>query len=94
MRHAARVDANQAAIVAALEAAGATVEVIGQPLDLLVAFRRQFAFVEVKSSRAEANRKTKTRQRQLDFEKRHPNGGPVFTVWDVEGALGALRMMS
>lgn len=40
MRHAARVDANQAAIVAALEAAGATVEVIGQPLDLLVGFRR------------------------------------------------------
>lgn len=36
MRRAARVDANQDAIVSALRAAGATVEVIGKPVDLLV----------------------------------------------------------
>lgn len=94
MRRAARVDVNQTAIVAALQAAGATVEVIGLPLDLLVARGGKWAFVEIKSSASEAKRKTKTRRRQLDFERRHPNGGPVFTVWDVDGALAALRAMA
>ena len=47
-RYALRVDANQAAVVSALEAAGATVQVVGKPLDLLVGIRGQFILIEVK----------------------------------------------
>ena len=36
MRHALRVDSNQTQVVSALKAAGATVEVIAKPVDLLV----------------------------------------------------------
>ena len=41
MRRAARVDANQDAVVSALRAAGAYVWIIGLPVDLLVGFRDQ-----------------------------------------------------
>ena len=49
MRHAARVDANQEAIVSALRAAGAYVWVIGLPVDLLVGYKGHTFCVEVKS---------------------------------------------
>jgi hypothetical protein len=50
MRHAARVDANQAAIVEALRSAGAYVWIIGLPVDLLVGFRGHTFLVEVKTT--------------------------------------------
>ena len=93
MRHAARVDSNQQAIVAALRAAGAGVEVLGRPLDLLVSAGGQWALIEVKASEAEVKRKTATRRRQLEFAERHPRGGIVATVTDVQGALRVLAMM-
>ncbi len=92
-RWAARTDANQSGIIAAIEAAGASVEVIGKPLDLLVGSNKRWMLIEVKSSEYEARRPSKTRQGQIEFEKRHPNGGPIATVWDVEGALRALATM-
>lgn len=92
-RYAARVDSNQAAIVAALRAAGAGVEVIKLPLDLLVSAGGRWMLVEVKSSEAESRRKSKTRAGQLAFADRHPHGGPIATVWDVEGALRALAVL-
>lgn len=49
MRRAARVDANQEAIVSALRAAGAYVWVIGLPVDLLVGYKGHTFCVEVKS---------------------------------------------
>lgn len=49
MRTAARKDANQAAIVAALEAAGATVWPIGLPVDLLVGYRGRNFLMECKN---------------------------------------------
>jgi len=49
MRHAARVDATQEAIVSALRAAGAYVWVIGLPVDLLVGYKGHTFCVEVKS---------------------------------------------
>ena len=49
MRHAARVDGNQAAIVAALRNKGASVYLIKLPVDLLVGFGGKTALVEVKN---------------------------------------------
>ena len=94
MRHAARVDTNQAEIIAALQAAGAGVEVIRQPLDLLVSYARKWALIEVKANPGQARAKTRTRQRQLAFAERHPHGGIIATIWDVEGAIRVLRCMS
>lgn len=48
MRRAARVDANQEAVVSALRAAGAYVWIIGLPVDLLVGFRNNTYLMEVK----------------------------------------------
>ena len=50
MRHAARVDSNQAAIVDALRKAGAYGWIIGLPVDLLVGYRNRTILVEIKSS--------------------------------------------
>jgi hypothetical protein len=50
MRHAARVDSNQKAIVDALRKAGAYVWIIGLPVDLLVGYRNRTILVEIKSS--------------------------------------------
>lgn len=51
MRRAAKVDANQEAIVKRLREIGAQVEVIGKPVDLLVGYRGRTELVEVKSPR-------------------------------------------
>jgi len=48
MRYAARVDANQDAIVATLRAAGAYVWIIGLPVDLLVGYKNHTFLVEIK----------------------------------------------
>ena len=49
-RHAASVDHNQAEIVKALRAVGASVEVIRRPLDLLVGYNRRTYVLEVKQT--------------------------------------------
>jgi hypothetical protein len=49
MRRAARVDANQEAIVSALRAANAYVWIIGLPVDLLVGYKGHTFLVELKS---------------------------------------------
>ena len=92
-RHAARVDANQKAIVDALKAAGAGVEVIRQPVDLLVSAGGRFGLLEVKAREYESRRPSATRKGQLAFAERHPHGGPVGTVWDTEGALRFLATL-
>lgn len=48
MRQAARVDENQPDIVEALRKVGATVYIVGRPLDLLVGFRKKNWLLEVK----------------------------------------------
>ena len=50
MRRAAKVDANQKTIVAALRKAGCAVEIIGLPVDLLCGFRGQNWLLEVKDT--------------------------------------------
>ena len=93
MRYAAKVDANQAEIVAALRQAGACVWIIGLPVDLLVGYRNHSLLMEVKSLTGKRNPKpARYTQLQKDFMLSW-NGGPVSTVTDVEGALTALRFL-
>lgn len=91
-RRAAKVDANQAAIVAALRAAGATVVAIRQPVDLIVGLRHRTMLMECKnpaSTRGKAEMKLGGNANQRDF-KDGWKGGPVVTVDSVEDALRAL----
>jgi len=80
LRYAARVDANQADIVAALRDAECSVYFIGLPVDLLVGKNGKTALVEVKTK---GGRHTEL-QREFFATWR---GGPVATVRDVDGAL-------
>jgi len=93
VRHAARVDANQAQIVAALRDAGASVWIIGLPVDLLVGFRGQSLLMEVKTTTGKRNPKP---ARHTDLQRTFMAewlGGAVSTVTDVEGALRAIGVM-
>lgn len=93
MRHAARVDANQAEIVAALRAAGASVWIIGLPLDILCGYRGKTLLIEVKTLTGKRNPKpARHTQLQKDFMLEW-RGGPVSTVTDIEGALTALKVL-
>lgn len=86
MRHAARVDANQQAIVAALRAAGAYVWIIGLPVDLLVGYKNHTFLVEIKTT--SKKRLTKI---QEDFFLKW-NGGTLCRVDSPEAALYMLRV--
>lgn len=50
MRRAARVDGNQPDIIRALKSIGASVEIIGKPLDLLIHYRGETLLMECKSA--------------------------------------------
>ena len=87
MRRAARVDETQAAIVAALRAAGAYVWIIGLPVDLLVGCGSETALVECKSLTGKRKPKAKAyTDLQEQFMREWP-GGIVSTVTDEAGAL-------
>lgn len=90
MRRAARIDATQPAIVAALEAIGCSVWIIGLPLDLLVGFRGQTYLIECKDGSQPASRRQHT-DLQLEFIRTW-RGGPIATVGDVESALCAVTL--
>jgi hypothetical protein len=93
MRRAARVDANQAAIVEALRAAGASVWIIGLPTDLLVGKNGSTLLMEVKTLTGKRNPKpARYTALQRDFMAEW-RGGPVATVTDVESALRALETL-
>jgi hypothetical protein len=81
MRHAARVDANQAQIVDALRKAGAYVWIIGLPVDLLVGFKNHTFLVEIKTTS-----KKRLTALQADFFKTW-NGGTLCRVDSPESAL-------
>ena len=88
MRRAARVDANQVALVAALRQVGASVLVLGGTLDLAVGFRGQTTLMDAKNPFGK-NRLT-ARQAALLEEWR---GGRIAfprTVEDALRAIGAL----
>jgi len=84
MRYAARVDANQAAIVKALRDAGAYVWIIGLPVDLLVGYNNHTYLVEIKDG--PKKRLTKLQQ---DFFDNWTGG----TLCRIDGPEAALRMI-
>lgn len=86
MRHAARTDANQAAIVSALRAAGASVWNIKLPVDLLVGVAGRTALVEVKTDKG----KHTPLQQSFMADWR---GGTVATIRDVDAALRLVATM-
>lgn len=92
MRRAARVDANQAAVVSALEAAGASVEVIGRPVDLLVGHRGATLLVEVKNPDSRYG-KAGANDNQRSFMERW-KGGAVALVDGPEAALRVLGVIA
>ena len=89
MRRAARVDANQAEIVAALRAVGASVQdlhCVGEGVpDLVVGFRGQNYLIEVKGLTELLNGRE---ARWHDAWR-----GQVAMVWDVDSALQAIGVM-
>jgi hypothetical protein len=91
-RYALRTDENQKEIVTALRAAGALVEVIHEPVDLLVwadsKKDKQPMFVEIKNLKTQYGRKGLNPKQLGDME-----GRPYVMVTDVQGALGALRVL-
>jgi hypothetical protein len=91
MRRVARVDMNQDAIISALRAAGASVEVIGRPVDLLVGFRNSTLLVEVKNPDSRYGKKgANSNQREFMDAWR---GGAVCLVDGPESALRALGVV-
>jgi hypothetical protein len=91
MRRAARVDATQAEIVSALRSIGASVWIIGLPVDLLVGYGGATLLIEVKVPVGKRNpRPSSYTPLQVAFMTCW-TGGPVATVTDVEGAVRAVR---
>jgi hypothetical protein len=88
MRRAARVDANQEAIVSALRAAGAYVWIVGLPVDLLVGFKGHTYLVEVKT-----NSKKRFTNLQSDFFMNW-KGGTLARVDNPESALRMLKVIT
>jgi hypothetical protein len=84
MRYASRRDANEAAIITALEAAGAYVWVIGLPVDLLVGYKGHTFLVEVKNGP-----KRRLTALQADFFESWGGG----TLARIDGPDGSLRMI-
>jgi len=84
VRHAARVDANQEAIVAALRNAGAFVWIIGLPVDLLVGYQHQTYLVEIKTTS-----KKRLTKLQADFF----NNWSGSTLAKIDSPEAALRMI-
>ena len=88
MRHAARVDANQQAIVAALRAAGAYVWIIGLPVDLLVGYQQHTYLMEIKTTS-----KKRLTGLQADFFLRWA-GGTLCRVDSPQAALDMIRAVN
>ena len=94
MRHAARVDSTQAAIVAALRQAGARVWIIGLPVDLLVGFRGQLLLMECKVQVGKkAPRPSSTTKLQDKFMAEWSDM-PVSIVDSPEAALRHLKVLA
>jgi len=84
MRYAARVDANQEAVVSALRAAGAYVWIIGLPVDLLVGYKGHSFLVEVKNG---------PRKRLTALQEDFFNNWSGSTLARIDGPEAALRMI-
>ncbi|MBI2725412.1 MAG: hypothetical protein HYX42_04095 [Polaromonas sp.] len=90
-RYALRVDANQAQIVSALQAAGATVEVIGKPVDLLIGISGRWMMMECKDGQKPKSAQKPTPAQERFFKKWA--GYPLAVVDSAECALRMLRVL-
>ena len=73
MRHAARVDKNQAAIIDALKRVGVSVEVIGKPVDLLLWCNGEYSLMECKNpERTSEDPDSRLTKAQVEFIDRWP----------------------
>jgi hypothetical protein len=88
MRYAARTDANQTEIVAALRKAGAYVWVIGLPVDLLVGYKDRTFLVEVKTTS-----KKRLTSLQADFFNNW-SGSTLARIDSVEAALNMIGVFN
>ncbi len=91
MRRAARVDANQAAIVSALRAAGARVWIIGLPVDLLVGYRGGWMLMECKDGAKVPSAQKKTAVQEKFWAE--SEGLPRSLVDGPESALRHLGVL-
>ena len=89
MRHALRTDANQTQVVSALKAAGATVEVIGKPLDLLVGGTNSKGEKKMMLMEVKVPGGTKTPFQEGFFERWKAWEG--YTLSQVDGPEAAVR---
>jgi len=93
VRRAARVDANQGEIVEAMKAAGATVWVLGLPVDLLVGAGGKTALAEVKVLVGKKDPKPAPYTRlQQDFML-YWRGGEIVTLTTVDEGLALVKAM-
>ncbi len=93
MRRAARVDSTQAEIVDALRKAGASVWIIGLPVDLIVGVAGATALVECKSLTGKRKPKpARYTELQREFMATW-RGGPVATLTDADSALTLVRTL-
>lgn len=95
VRRAARIDANQPAIVEALRQLGAFVQplhMVGQGCpDLLVAFRGQTLLVEIKDGSKPPSERRLTPDQQIWHSRWI--GGPLSIVTDIDGAIRAVGVV-
>ncbi len=84
MRRAAKVDANQQAIVDRLRACGVHVEIVGKPVDLLCSHRNIWHIVEVKNEEG----KNQLTADQVKFIAR--SQAPIHIVRSPEEAVRAI----
>ena len=92
MRTAARKDSNQAAIVAAFEAAGATVWPIGLPVDLLVGYRGCNLLVECKNGALKPSARKLTKLQSKFMEVWRGHALVVESAAQASGLIESLRV--
>ena len=90
-RYALRVDANQTQVVSALRAAGATVEIIGKPVDLLVGKSGRWMMMEVKDGKKVKSAQKPTPAQEAFFERWA--GYPLAVVDSPDCALRMLAVL-
>lgn len=91
-KYAARVDANQSALIELFRAAGASVYVIGEPVDLLIGYMGVTCAVEVK--RPDRKGKALTRQQVEFFSEFRGMKAEVRTDEDCISLLAEMRKCS
>lgn len=89
MRRAAKVDANQQMLVEALRSMGASVYVIGEPVDLLIGYAGKACAVEVKNPKSSRG-KILTKQQIEFFNEFKGMAAKIETLEDCRLLLGRM----